>query len=64
MCRRSRSFLRLVISGAALISVVLAECGAPGPTGGDVGPQRAREIAIAVGTDEGTLTPYTQQSRN
>lgn len=47
------------------LSLLLAGCGggeatAPGRSEG--GPKQAKELVIGIGTDEGTLTPYTQNT--
>lgn len=63
MIRRFRSGRLAGISAMTALAMGLAACGSgdPAPAGGS-GPQRANEITIGVNTDEGTLTPYTQQT--
>lgn len=46
------------------LSLLLAGCGGGGgdSPAGTAGPARAKEVVIAIAGDEGTLTPYTQNT--
>ncbi len=65
--RHSMPIRSLVVRGLVVGSLLLTGLtGCGGDTGpsqaDDAGPQRAKELTIAVATDEGTLTPYTQNT--
>lgn len=61
--RRVRPVRFTGIVVVAALTLGLAACGSGDPTeSGGAGPQRADEVTIGVNVDEGTLTPYTQQT--
>lgn len=62
MFPRSHRRIR-ILAAAAAAALTLAGCGSSGsaPAGGS-GPQQADTVTIGVRVDEGTLTPYTQQT--
>lgn len=63
MFLRSRRKILAAVSAAIVVVLAFSGCGSgeSAPTGGS-GPQKADEVTIGVGGDEGTLTPYTQQT--
>ncbi len=63
MFLRSRRRILAAVSSAIVVALALSGCGSgeSSPTSRS-GPQQANEVIIGVGGDEGTLTPYTQQT--
>ena len=63
MMRRVRSGRLAAASAMVALALGLTACGSGGPPpGARSGPQSADEVTIGVNVDEGTLTPYTQQT--
>ena len=68
LIRRKKSAVSLTI----LVALLVSACGgggngangggAPSPDGSGEGPQTAESLTIAIASDEGTLTPFTNQT--
>ena len=59
---------KLAVTSAAVLALVLSACGGGGggtsapPGGSSGGPETAESLTIAIASDEGTLTPFTNQT--
>ncbi|MER6591362.1 ABC transporter substrate-binding protein [Micromonospora purpureochromogenes] len=61
----TQAILTRIIPVGLGLSLLITACGGGGaaaPDSSDAGPKQAKQLVIGIGTDEGTLTPYTQNT--